>query len=141
MFNRYFALAGLVLATALSSIPASAAQLNITLSNVESDTGNMQIALYNSETTFGKEPTRALSIPATAGEMTISVDDLPEGDYSIMLYQDVNQNNELDTNLFGLPTEPWGASLGGKAVFGPPSWQATQFSLPASGAQITIAIR
>lgn len=141
MVNHYFKVSGLALTSLLSSLTVSAAELNIMLTNIESDIGNMRIALYDNEATFGKEPMRALSIPAVVGEMNITVDDLPEGNYAVMLYQDINSNNELDTNLFSLPREPWGASLGGKAVFGPPSWQATQFTLPASGIQITITIR
>lgn len=42
--------------------------------------------------------------------MTITVDGLPTGDFAISLFQDLNQNTELDTGFFGIPKEPYGFS-------------------------------
>jgi uncharacterized protein (DUF2141 family) len=33
---------------------------------------------------------------------------LPAGEYVIAVYQDTNGNNDLDSNLFGFPKEPFG---------------------------------
>jgi uncharacterized protein (DUF2141 family) len=37
--------------------------------------------------------------------MVISFKDLADGDYAVKLYHDVNNDNELDTGLFGIPVE------------------------------------
>jgi len=57
-----------------------------------------------------------------------------------MVYHDVNDNAKLDTNLLGLPTEPWGASLQGKRVFGAPGWKDTRFELSESDFSLTIRL-
>ncbi len=134
-------LGAIALASILTASPLWAADLDIALANVKKDTGNILLALYNSKDTFRDTPFRAMSIAAESGVMVINLQDLPAGNYAVMLFQDLDGDEKLNTNLFGLPTEPWGGSLGGKSVFGPPDWKATQFELKDPGTQITIKLR
>ena len=57
-----------------------------------------------------------------------------------MVFHDLNSNGKLDSNLFGIPKEPWGGSLQGKSVFGAPGWTDTQFELTDAGKTITIEL-
>ena len=66
--------------------------------------------------------------------------DLPCGIYAISSYHDVNGNGKLDSNLFGIPNEPYGFSNNAKAVFGPPDFDAASFRLTKPGTVIEILL-
>lgn len=53
---------------------------------------------------------------------SITIDSLPAGEYAVLVYQDINNNDELDFSFFSGPEEPTGASNNPKSSFGPPSW-------------------
>ncbi|MCF8413904.1 MAG: DUF2141 domain-containing protein, partial [Melioribacteraceae bacterium] len=54
-------------------------------------------------------------------------DSLAFGEYAIKCYHDVNENRELDTNFFGIPSEDYGFSNNAPATFGPPSFEQAAF--------------
>jgi uncharacterized protein (DUF2141 family) len=56
-----------------------------------------------------------------------SVFDLPEGQYSVRIFHDENNNRKMDTNFMGLPKEGWAMSNNVKANFGPPSFEKSVF--------------
>lgn len=47
--------------------------------------------------------------------------------YGISAFHDENDNQKLDTNFLGIPTESWCTSRGAKAYFGPPSFDDAKF--------------
>ena len=47
---------------------------------------------------------------------------MPSGAYSVSVYQDRNGNKELDTNLFGVPTEAYGFSNDARGLLSKPSF-------------------
>jgi uncharacterized protein (DUF2141 family) len=47
---------------------------------------------------------------ATASVMVVTFADLPEGTYVVSVYQDSNDNEQLDKNIFGIPKEKYGFS-------------------------------
>lgn len=120
---------------------AFSAEWALIVKNITSDKGTLFIAVFDSEANFqADEPVRAFSYKPEMGEMQVQISDLPAGTYAVMAYHDVNGNKELDTNLFGLPKEPWGGSLGGKQVFGPPQWKHTRFTISESNEPIEVAL-
>jgi uncharacterized protein (DUF2141 family) len=52
---------------------------------------------------------------------------IPQGEYAVWSYQDVNGNHKLDKWLLG-PREPWGFSYSGKMKF-PPAFDDVSFNL------------
>ncbi len=127
--------------TLLFSGLATAGTLTLKLTDLEVNNGDIRIAVYDSEDTFSKKPAHVLGAASTTESVTVTLNDLPAGEYAVMLYQDSNGNEDLDSNLLGIPTEPWGASLNGTQVFGPPKWKHVMFVVPEEGTQITIALR
>ncbi len=55
--------------------------------------------------------------------------DLPNGFYAVKAFHDANNNQKLDTNLFGIPKEKWGVSNNLKAKFGPPDFKKMLFEV------------
>lgn len=61
------------------------------------------------------------------GYLEIDLSGLPDGEYAATAFQDRNGNNELDANLVGMPTEPYGFSNNARGMFGPPSFADSAF--------------
>lgn len=74
-------------------------------------------------------PKRTLTrrVPASAPKVEVAFENLPPGRYAIALYQDANENQRLDTHLFGYPTERFGFSRNPKVLLGPPSHSEVEF--------------
>ena len=120
------------IAYALTLLVASstlAAELIIKIKNVEHDSGTIYIAIWANEKNWPDgEPFRALSTKAELDVTTVRVE-IPEGTYAVSVYQDINDNGQMDNNALGMPKEPWGVSNDAPARFGPPKWKRMTFEL------------
>jgi uncharacterized protein (DUF2141 family) len=85
----------------------------------------------NGKYTFKYEP-----IPGKSNNFEIS--SIPNGNYAIALYQDQNGNGKLDTNIFGIPTEPYAFSNNKVPVFSEPSFEKCKFQFNQQNQQISI---
>ncbi|MEZ5651679.1 MAG: DUF2141 domain-containing protein [Burkholderiaceae bacterium] len=127
-------------AFALGSLPATAATLTVEITDISQARGTLNIALYDSEQTFRKTQARGVRVPAKADTVSVEIADLAAGHYAVLVFHDLNDNHQLDTNLLGMPKEPWGGSLQGRTVFGTPAWKDVQFELPGAGAPILVRL-
>lgn len=73
-----------------------------------------------------------------AGQVTFTTDALAAGTYAAQAMHDLNGNGKLDTNLVGMPREPWGMSNNARGNFGPPGFDDMRFEL---GDDTVITIR
>lgn len=120
------------------SSPDSAEVHSITVSidSIVERHGDIRVALYSTAEGFdADEPLATVREPATGSAVTVSFEGVPNGDYAVMLYHDVNDNETLDRNLLGIPNEPWAGSSNG-SVFGPPGWDDVRFEL--DGVDLTL---
>lgn len=129
----------LALAAAFST-PLAAADLIVNVSTVEKERGTVMVAVYDSKSSFQKTTAHATALPASSGEMQFTFSDIAPGDYAVLVFHDVNDNGDLDSNMLGMPKEPWGASVQGKSLFGAPDWAKTRFSLGDDGKSIKIVL-
>jgi uncharacterized protein (DUF2141 family) len=115
----------------LSTAPAYGAELTISLANIESDQGQLMVAVLSDESAFRGEKAAQLSVllPPRKGQVSFTTDALAPGTYAVQVMHDENGNGELDNNLVGMPTEPWGFSNNAMGSFGPPGWQDVSFDL------------
>lgn len=115
----------------LASPLADAADLTVQIDNVPDGGGSIMIQVLDSEAAFQDEaPAIAnLILPATAPSISFVTSALPAGDYAIRVMHDRNGNARLDSNVVGMPTEPWGFSNNASGNFGPPGWQDARFEL------------
>ena len=74
------------------------------------------------------------------GRAELVIPDLAAGDYAIKVFQDVNENRELDIGLLG-PKEPYGFSNDARGRFGPPSWEAVRFHFDGTDRTVEIVMR
>ncbi|MEP6390977.1 MAG: MipA/OmpV family protein [Halioglobus sp.] len=110
---------------------AKAAQLSVTLKNPPAE-GSVALALFDSANSFGdlRNPAR-LKIFELDGRDTYLLEDIPAGEYALMVYYDENDNLKIDKNFIGIPTEPLGFSNEYEPK-GPPSFSRAAFQLSES---------
>lgn len=115
----------------LLMIPPAQAELKISFSNLKEAKGQLYVAVYATESDFlntDRVYAKQIVPVKQAGnlEMTFA---LPPGKYAVSCFHDVNGNGELDTNLVGIPSEPYGFSNNARPRFRPPYWSEASFSL------------
>ena len=125
-------------------VPASAASsLTVRLQGIETPKGQIMLAMFDSAAAHdrGGEPVRAAAVPVTGASAVTTFEGLAPGDYAIKLFHDLDGDNQMDTNPFGMPIEPFAFSNDAKAEGGPAMWEATRFPVAAGANTITISIK
>ena len=119
------------------------AGLQIQVSNVKTAKGEIMVAIFNSDKTFLKESVICgLGYPVNSTEdMIFALPDLPFGKYALSIYHDKNDNDELDTNLLGIPKEPYGFSNNARGTLGPPAYADAEFDFQTDGQVVSISLK
>ncbi len=135
---RRLALAAAMVAGAAmggSASGAMAAELEVTVAGVSSNTGKVVVAIYDalSAQHYPSEVgVRAGNFArAKTGDMRFLFVDLPPGQYAAVAFHDLNDNDRLDTDGIGLPREPFGFSQDPGVLTGPPSFQDAAVTIGA----------
>lgn len=114
--------------------------LKIEVNNITEKKGFIMVAVYNSSSTFMEEDEmfigKEFKVTKT-GTMLIEIE-LPYGDYALSFFQDLDNNNELNTNFIGIPKEPVAFSNNAKGRMGPPSFEKAKIKFKKNGQQISI---
>jgi len=135
-------LAGLMLVGLLGAGAAQAADLNISIRNLRSDTGTVYVALYDNAESF-KNRNKGLAgqyIPVHGSSVTATFRGLQPGRYALSVFHDESGSGKLDTNLLGLPTERYGFSRDAVGNLGAPSFDAAAIDLKEDSS-IVITLR
>jgi uncharacterized protein (DUF2141 family) len=134
----------LPLALLAAPLLSPAAELRVTLRNALPQQGELMVALFDRAQGWPDRPAAtqpAQRIKATGETATLVFADLPEGRWAVMALQDVNGNGRADTNLVGLPTEPYGASNNRLPRLSAPKFDEALVEVGPHGAAITIELR
>ena len=94
--------------TAIGNLFAGA--LTIRVENTEPGKGHLMVGIFNDERNFPDDYFKGQRVIVTNTTMVITFTDLPEGVYAVSVYQDTNDNEQLDKNIFGVPKEKYGFS-------------------------------
>ncbi len=98
----------------LSFLDLAASTLTVQVSGLETTEGTVHAALYSTKSAYDEEeidPTLGKVLSDLSGEAcTLEWADLPYGTYVLAVFHDINNNGKLDTNVFGIPTEPYAFS-------------------------------
>lgn len=106
-------------------------KLSIHISGISKIKGSLFIAIFRPTDdfpVFGKQ-FKGIVKEVEGKSQNYTFDDLPEGDYAVAIYQDLNRNKILDKNLLGIPTEIYGFSNNARRTFSAPSFQEAKFKL------------
>ncbi len=121
----------------------SGAELRVSISNITQAKGSIYVAVYDNETDFlstEKIQYRKIVAVSSTGTLNVSFPNLPPGNYAISCFHDVNGNGKLDTNLLGIPSEPYCFSNNTRPKFRAPNWGEAKFHLNNNGATQAIKL-
>ncbi len=115
-----------------------AQRLVVRVENIKDDTGQIGVALYNTEVDFMKKQFAGKFVPAKKEGVEVVFENLPSGEYAISIMHDSNANGKIDTNFMGIPKEGYGFSNNVMGSFGPPSFEKAKFKLTDGVSQIKL---
>ena len=131
--------AALVIAGALAAAPlpvqaqepTPAATLVIQVHAVSPAGGTLRLGLYD-EARYPDDrstPVASADVTAEMGLTTVTLTNVPPGTYAIETFQDINNNNKMDTSWLGLPQEPFGFSRDARPHLSKPDFAKVKFTV------------
>lgn len=105
-------------------------QLIVKISNIEKIQGEIKIGIFNSEASFLKEGAalKNYSVKVEKNTATITITNLPKGEYAVSMYHDENSDNECNRNFIGIPKEAYGFSNNIKPKMAAPKYKDCKFN-------------
>lgn len=108
---------------------AQTSNLTIKVSSLKNDTGALTAELYNSKDNFLKKAYKRATTTIKSNTAGLSISGIPKGEYTVLVYHDLNKNGKLDKNFVGMPKEPVACSNDAKGFMGPPKYEDAKFTI------------
>ena len=132
-------LIGSVGLTAAAPVPTGT--LNLQISNVRNANGSVHVDICPQKEFLGDNCVYVGDAQARAGVVTVTVHNLPAGQYAAQIFHDENRNKKVDRALFGIPKEGVGFSNDARISLGPPKWADAKFDFNGQLQTITLKMR
>ena len=114
-----------------SKLQSQTAELTVSVIGIEVLEGKVMIALFDSKETYFNydEITDGAEVPIDSSSVTHIFKDLPPGTYAVTIYQDVDNNGEMNRSWIGFPQEPYAFSNNFRSMIRPASFKDASFLL------------
>jgi uncharacterized protein (DUF2141 family) len=133
------------LAVTALSLPSSvlAADVLVNVSGIAEPVGQVGCSLFSKPSGFPIDSSGAqiLWLPADVKGVTCRFPDVPAGAYAVSVAHDLNRNGKLDSNLFGIPAEPWGVSNNLRPVLRAPRFEEAMFRIGAEAKEVVVDVK
>ncbi|WP_305033678.1 DUF2141 domain-containing protein [Hymenobacter convexus] len=133
-------ISGLLLSAAAPSEPQS---VTVTVTSLVSTTAAVRLYFYNTREGFLKSGKWAFSKsvkPGGKNEFTLPVE-LPRGEWAVAITQDLNNNDKIDKNFLGIPTEPYAFSNNIRPTVAAPGFDECKFTVDGPGKVVNIVLK
>jgi uncharacterized protein (DUF2141 family) len=124
--------------------PEGRGQVQVTVTGVTGDKGQVLVALFLDERGWPEDEDLAFGavvLPVDGPEVVAEFADVPAGPFAISVFHDEDLDRELDTGLFGIPSEDYGFSNGARGRFGAPSFEDARLEIAAGESRtVTVSI-
>jgi uncharacterized protein (DUF2141 family) len=118
--------------------------IHLHISGIQEARGSLRIAMFDNEESFLNTPNaiylKVLEVNDTL-ERKLSIPNLPEGDYAVAVFHDLNKNGRLNTNWLGIPTEPYAFSNDAGRKWKKPGFEDARFSLKEHSKVVELRLR
>lgn len=114
--------------TGVSSILAQS-DLSVRVIGFKHISGNVELCLFDNEEGFMKQAVSCQFVKVEKEAVIYSFKGIANGTYAVVVFQDLNDNQDLDTNFMGMPKEPYGFSNNPSTTFGPPNFEGARFEV------------
>ncbi len=138
--TRTSSFAALIAVSMIAAPIALASDLTVTVESIAQTQGTIVLGLFDEASYNGDGAVDGANLKVEGNDVTVTFEGLEPGEYAVKLYHDINDDGEMNTNPFGMPTEPFAFSNDAKGRFGPAKWDAAKFSVSADGTVHTIKL-
>ncbi len=115
--------------------------LEITVDNITNIEGSLRVGISKNAKYFPDKPGEGKVILVSGNSMTVVFKGVQPGDYAISVFHDENNNETLDTNLFGLPKEGFAFGNNAMGMFGPPSFDNAKVTVKNKTVKHTVSLK
>lgn len=130
-------LAAMFLGSLMNGQEEKPGSITATVPNVTSSNGEVLFAMYSEDSFMKKEPEFAAKSEIKNGKATAIFENVPEGNYAIVVLHDENGNGKMDFKAGGMPAENYGTS-GNSMIYGPPNWEDSNFDFDGTEKEMEI---
>jgi uncharacterized protein (DUF2141 family) len=140
-------------ATAAPATPAPAAApatqgtstLTVKVKGIRNAKGKISMVLYGKEDGFPMDPSSAMArkqvdIDPKTMTATVVFDNLPAGTYAATVMHDENMVGKMEFDAQGIPIEGYGVSNDPDSSSGPPTFDASKFTVAGPDTAIVISM-
>ncbi|MCC3156742.1 DUF2141 domain-containing protein [Hymenobacter sp. 15J16-1T3B] len=130
-------------APCLAGNPVATSSVTVVVSQLASTESTVKLYFYNLRESFLKPKQYAFVKAVRPGgqdRITLPIE-LPNGDWAVAITQDTNNNDKLDKNMMGIPTEPFAFSNNVRPRFAPPEFDDCKFTVNGPGKVVSIVLK
>lgn len=131
----------ILLAMAAAAASPNSGSITIEVGNVRNNRGKVVVDICTQDRFLGDGCAWHGEAPARTGVTTVTVHNVPAGNYAAQAFHDENLSGEVDRGMFGIPNEGVGFSRNARIRLSPPKWQDAWFVHQARAEIIRFSLR
>ena len=114
--------------------------ITVTIENIKNDSGHVLLGLHTNETFMKTKSIQSVKIEVHDGKITATFENVQPGAYAIMVLHDENDNDRMDFEANGMPSEAYGMS-NNQIIYGPPQFDDARFEVTSKNLEFDIALQ
>jgi uncharacterized protein (DUF2141 family) len=117
--------------------------VTVVVSGLVSTKSAVKLYFYNVRGTFLQHGGYAfMQVVKPGGQSQIQLPvDLADGEWAVAITQDINDNDKLDKNFLGIPTEPYAFSNNVRPTISAPDFNECKFMVSGAGKVVSIVLK
>jgi uncharacterized protein (DUF2141 family) len=129
-------------AAAADAVAQQTGTINVVVSGLRNDQGDVRCGLYNSADSFPKDGKQFMGVAATIANRlaTCVFASVPAGTYAVAVFHAEKGETKMRTGFFGQPEEGYGFSRNATGSMGPPSFGAAAYNFTGGNVNFPITI-
>jgi uncharacterized protein (DUF2141 family) len=126
-----------------SDMKNTTGNLSLIIVGFKNDEGTAKVALCASEESYSSSDTsfHVASLVIKEKRVEYIFENIPFGEYAIKVFHDRDNDNKLNKNFLGAPTEDYGFSNNVRGTFGPPKWKDAKFFFNSATSIMQIVVK
>jgi uncharacterized protein (DUF2141 family) len=128
---------------ALAGNGGGTSSVTVVVSELVSTRSAVKLYFYNVRATFLQHGGYAfMRVVQPGGQSRIQLPiELSNGEWAVVITQDINNNDKLDKNFLGIPTEPYAFSNNVRPTVSAPDFNQCKFLVSGPGKVVTIVLK
>ncbi len=125
-----------------SGSASATGDVRVKVTGISNLVGTIRATLDGSELAFKNDApnTQSAELAVTGNEVELVFHNVPAGVYAVKVIQDENNDNKLNQNLLGIPSEKYGISNNVMGKFGLPAFKDASFNVSSGETVLSIEI-